>query len=89
MGPTQGYGATDKGMKVIIFTILVAITQWVMATRFYSAIGPQLGTHQRVRNCSPGSTQPLVNTIRTCLGGPSPQSFPKEINHGVNILRIG
>ena len=43
--PTNGLGAADKLMMVIIHLL-------------------------------PGSTQPAVHMIRTCLGGPSPWSFP-------------
>ena len=59
--PTNGLGAADKWMMVII------LGWWPQGHH------PRMVT---IIHLSPGSTQPAVHTIHTRLGGPSPQSFP-------------
>ena len=37
------------------------------------------GDHPRVMALSPGSAQPAVHMIRTCLGGPPLRAFPRSL----------
>ena len=57
-------------MSVLVIVVIVGFAKYIVLSV------------KTIIRLSPGSTQAAVYTIRTRLGGPYPQSFPKELTMG-------